>query len=363
MARPRPAGAPTYAARVSVQEHPSQPATPDARKRPPGALWPPHAFASRLVRVLPYSVESFLRDHGPQHAAGIAYRALFSIAPLAIVLVSAFSLTLRNEGLRQDVVDRVIELLPVTSGNRATVEQAVTEFASPASAIGLITLPILAWAATGMMAAVRSGLSAMMNMEQSRPMVRGKLVDFALVVAAAVLLFGIVVLTTFGERFGHFLVSVVGLESAVAGLPGRLVTFAILVLVVFLIYRFVPVEPVRAPDALAGAGITAVLSTLIGALSGLAYDRASSLSVIYGPLTAFLVFLYAIYLYSAALMLGAQVTAAWSIELPEGDGASLKEQIRRVIVGLFVSQPQAPPPDSPPATAGTSREDEPAVDR
>jgi uncharacterized BrkB/YihY/UPF0761 family membrane protein len=49
------------------------------------------AIARKLGRVLPEAIERFFADQGPQQAAGIAYRILFSIAPLAIVLVSSGS--------------------------------------------------------------------------------------------------------------------------------------------------------------------------------------------------------------------------------------------------------------------------------
>ena len=42
------------------------------------------------------------------------------------------------------------------------------------------------------------------------------------------------------------------------------------------------------------------------------YDHTRSLSIIYGSLTIALVFLYSVYLYASALLLGAEIAAAWS---------------------------------------------------
>ena len=41
-----------------------------------------------ILRAFPAAIEGYFRDRLPQHAAGIAYRVLFSLAPLAIILVS-----------------------------------------------------------------------------------------------------------------------------------------------------------------------------------------------------------------------------------------------------------------------------------
>ena len=67
----------------------------DTRAAPPShALRWPVATAKKLARVIPDAVKRFFADQCPQQAAGIAYRVLFSIAPLAIVLVSIFGLVL-----------------------------------------------------------------------------------------------------------------------------------------------------------------------------------------------------------------------------------------------------------------------------
>ena len=85
-----------------------------------------------------------------------------------------------------------------------------------------------------------------------------------------------------------------------------------------LLYRFVPTRGIGFRDGLAGALVTAVLLTLISLASGFVYNKASSLSVIYGSLTVGLVFLYSMYLYSSALLLGAEVAASWARPEPTG---------------------------------------------
>ena len=96
-------------------------------------------------------------------AAGIAYRVLFSIAPLAIVLVSIFGLVLQDDSVRHDVVDAIVDALPVSVAGRKDVEDAITEIATPASAAGLIGVLVFVWAATGMMTAIRRGLESAME--------------------------------------------------------------------------------------------------------------------------------------------------------------------------------------------------------
>jgi membrane protein len=290
--------------------------------------------------VLPEALQRFYADHCTQQAAGIAYRVLFSIAPLAIVLVSIFGLVLQNDSIRDDVVNTIVDWLPVSPSGTKDVEDAITAIATPVSAVGLISLVLFAWAASGMMTAIRQGLETAMHVTESRPLARGKLVDLLLIIGAAVL-----VLVTAGlTLLAKFLQSSSGSVANATGLPaGTLVTLllhggalALSVVIVLLLYRFVPARGLSIRDGLAGAIVTGLLLQLIALASAWTYERATRLSVVYGSLTAALVFLYSIYLYSAALLLGAEVAAGWAQPPPTDAAPPIRTQVKDAVLGLFV---------------------------
>jgi membrane protein len=297
--------------------------------------------AKKLVRVVPEAVEHFFADQCSQLAAGIAYRVLFSIAPLAIVLVSIFGLVLQNDSVRNDVVNAVVDALPVTVAGRRDVENAITSIATPASAAGLVSLLVFVWAATGMMAAIRQGLERAMGVIESRPAARGKLVDVALVVGAAVLVLvtvGITLLGALVQKVSGKVGEVLGVGAGtLAGVLIHAASFVVTIVVVLLLYRFVPARGLRLRDGLVGAIVTALLFRLIALASGWIYVRTTRLSVVYGSLTAALVFLYSMYLYASALLLGAETAAAWS-RPPGPSGEPLLTQVKRGVLGLFVRE-------------------------
>jgi membrane protein len=289
--------------------------------------------------VLLTSADRYFADRCPQHAAGIAYRVLFSIVPLAIVMVSIFGVILGNPQVHDLVVDTIVGALPSSAASRDDVAGAITAIASPSGVLGLVTLVLFAWAATGMMASIRAGLEVALQVEQSRPMARGKLVDLALVVGAAVLVLVTVGVTLLDRLAQHALRRL----DAETGLQGTILSVAIprtlalvaSVAIVMLLYRFVPGRRLRLLDALAGAITTAILLLAISFASGRIYDNVTRLSVVYGSLTAALVFLYSVYLYASALLFGGQVAAAWSVPAdPGGDPAIV--QIKRAVRGLFM---------------------------
>jgi membrane protein len=334
-------------------------------KRTPTPSWPIR-FARRLSRVIPDAVQHFFSDQTSQHAAGISYRVLFSIAPLAIVLVSIFGLVLQDDNVRRDVVNSIVDALPVSAAGRNDVEDAITAIATPASAAGLVSLLVFVWAATGMMTAIRRGLESAMDVAESRPPARGKLVDLGLIVGAALLVLvtvGITLLGNLVQRASGSLGEAIGLGAGTLA-SGLLhgAKFVLSVAVVLLLYRFVPARGLRIRDGVVGAIVTGLLFQLISFASGWINERTTRLSLVYGSLTTALVFLYSVYLYSCALLLGAEVAAAWS-RPQTADGERILTQLKRAVLGLFVRQKVSPAseavPDSSPDDGAPGRRSAP----
>ena len=263
---------------------------------------------------------------------------LFSLAPLAIVLVSVFGLVLQDDDVRESVVDAVVDVLPVDASGREDVESAIEQIATPASAAGFISLLVFLWAASGMMAAIRRGLEAVLGVAEGRAAVPNKLVDLALVGGVALLVvvsvaLGLVV--QLANEAVHELAVAIGVggtvvESSISlGLP-----FLLWLVTVLLLYRFVPAANLTVRDSLAGAIVTAVLMLAITLASELVHSNTTEWSLIYGSLTSLLVFLYAVYLYAAALLFGAAVASEWSLP-HERSEEPLGARARRGLRGLF----------------------------
>ena len=191
-------------------------------------------------------------------------------------------------------------------------------------------------------------------MERRRPAVRAKLVDLLLVAGAGALLIVALALTVLAQvvtRFVSGFADDVGLENGLFGeVTGIVLPLVVTTVVVMLLYRFVPARRLRFGDAVAGGIVTGILLLSISAASALVLQKVSDLSVIYGSITVVLVFLYSVYLYASAVLLGAEVAAAWSAP-SEGPPEPLRVQVKRAVLGLLVHQdpPARPPPEEPPA--------------
>jgi len=291
-----------------------------------------------IARALPKAIEDMFTDRCTQYAAAIAYRVLFSLFPLTIFLVSIFGLVLQDDKLRQEVINELIEILPVSESGQVNVQHSIEGIASPLSAFGLVSLIALLWGASGMMASIRLGLEAALTVDRGRPAVRAKLVDLVLVAAAGVLVLLIVGLSAFGAFFSQLadrFTRWAGIETP-SGLYLRdAVQLVAIAITVLLLYRFVPARKLRRRGALAGAILTAVGIWGSTKILAVVFRDFSRYNLIYGSLAGVMTFLFFVYVVAWILLLGAEFANAWS--QPAGPpGPPLRQQLIGVVRGLFV---------------------------
>lgn len=293
---------------------------------------------SGVVRALPRAVEDMFLDRCAQYAAAIAYRVLFSLFPLTIALVSIFGLVLQADELRQQVIDELIDFLPVSEAGQVNIESSIEEIATPLSAIGLVSLVALLWGASGMMASLRLGLEAALKVDRGRPAAHAKLVDFVLIAASGLLVILVVGLSAFGAFFSR-LVDEFTERAGVATPSGillrdglQLVAIGVTVL---LLYRFVPARRLTRRAALAGATLTAVGVWGSTKVLAIVFSDFSRYNLIYGSLAGVMTFLFFVYVVAWILLLGAEFAHAWS-QPPGPPGPPVRQRIAGVVRGLFI---------------------------
>jgi membrane protein len=298
----------------------------------------PLDIVSGAANALPRAVEDLFRDRCPQYAASIAYRVLFSLFPLTIVLVSIFGLVLQDDELRQSVIDELIDILPVSEEGQTDVEQSIEGIASPLSAIGLISLVALLWGASGMMAAIRIGLEAALKVDRGRPAAHAKLVDFVLVGILGMLVLLVVgasIVGAFLSRLIEDFTEWAGIDTPSLLLLRNGIQLVVIAVTALLLYRYVPAGTLRRPAALAGAIMTAFGIWGASKLLALLFADFSRYNVIYGSLAGVMTFLFFVYVVALILLLGAEFAYAWS-QPPGPPGPPVRAKALGFVRGLFV---------------------------
>jgi membrane protein len=314
----------------------------DADGRLARLLRGPVDVAACAVRAFPRAIRDLFADRCPQYAAAISFRVLFSLFPLTILLVSIFGLVLQDDELREQVIDDLIDFLPVSESGQEDVRRSIEEIASPLSAIGLVSLVALLWGASGMMTSIRLGLQAALKVERGRPAAHAKLLDLLLVGIPGVLVLAVIGISAFSAFFSRIIGSVleaVGLDATPSGFLVRdglqLVAIAVMTL---LLYRVVPSGLSRRP-ALAGAIVTAVGIWGAAKALSLIFDF-TRYNVIYGSLAGVMTFLFFVYVVALILLFGAEFAYAWS-QPPGPPGPPILTQIKDALRGLVVrDEPQ-----------------------
>ena len=300
----------------------------------------------RLLRALERAAGSYFAEHGcPQLAAAIAYHVLFSLFPFLLLVVSILGLVLQDDDVRQNVIDWIEETMPLSEQANLDLGDAISGLATPLSAAGLVSLVALLWSASGLSAAIRTALNRIWSVERRRPAGRAKLLDFAFVAAA-----GVVVLVSFGLTIVVQVVTRATDEAAsdlsaldnvlrAAGVATEiLIPFALTFTVCLLLYRYVPAVAPRFADVWVGALLAAVAFEAVK--TGFAFFLAnfSRYNLIYGSLGAVIAFLFFVYLAASFFLFGAEVAAAWpgAAHADDGPGTPVAQRLRGFVRGLFV---------------------------
>jgi membrane protein len=254
--------------------------------------------------------------HGDsQQAAAIAFRVLFSLVPLFALLVSVLDLVLPKKQ-RDALVHWLVNSVSGSSGLEDSLRRALEHGSATPSLTGLIAVLVLAWGASGMMASIRRAFANIWADAPRRDYVRGKLVDFVLVLSSGlvlVLAFGASIVVQTLSRLGADLGHEAGL-SGLAGWFGTGVSLFATLLFVFVcllgLYRAVP--PLESPWSALWPGALVGAACLELATLGYRFylDHFSNLSGVYGTLGALLGFLLVVYVGAAAMLVGAEIVAA-----------------------------------------------------
>lgn len=269
------------------------------------------AHAWTILRLLAVrTVREFLDDRCIQAAAGISYWALFSLFPLAILAVAVLGLVLRDDALRDDLLDLLLANLPLTGEGRADLERVLVSVTSRGSTFGFLGLLGLFWTASGLMGAIRDGLNQVWDTE-SRPALKGKLLDFLLVVVVAAGLLASVALSV-GLRVAEAAVADVA-EWLTAGFV--VFGFVLPILLTFstsaFLYWIVPAVRTTLAGIWPGALVAAL--GFEAAKYGFAFylDNFNRYNAVYGSIGAVMATLFFMYLAANIFLLGAEVASEW----------------------------------------------------
>ena len=245
-------------------------------------------------------------------ASSIAYYALLSLFPFFLLAFSIFASVAGAEGDRQFILGFVLRYFP------QQFEFVTNQFDALQGAkvqLGVAGSVLMIWAAMGVFGAITSAVNHAWGVEKQPSYFKHKLISFVMLVASGLLLLaGLVIVSVVGvTETGWFatVLSRVPELDVLRGFALRWASTIMFILMVGLVFYFVPNARVRFRDVWVGAVLTGLLWR--GALSGFSwYVRDLSRFSVHGSIAAVVVFLLWVYISAVILLFGVEVTAAYA---------------------------------------------------
>ncbi len=289
----------------------------------------------------------FVHDRGHRDAAQIAFFAILSFVPLAMLLVSGFGLIFDDEEVRTRVVRAVFDNVPLAHpADRVGLEQTVGGALSGAGRLGPVSVLLLLAAASGVMGALRHSINQAWDIDARPPLLRRKALDLVLVLGATVvLLFSLSLTAT--QRAAQLLErkeSGGWLAALLLDGFGDLLPFLFTALVVLFLYRVLPFPRPRVREIWPGALVAAALISLVRGALELYFEHLADFGALYGSLGALMALLLFVFAVSNVLVFGAEFASEWS-RLP--DDAEVRRRVRdgrRRVVRRKGRAPRGPRP-------------------
>jgi membrane protein len=250
--------------------------------------------------------------HDLTFASSIAYYSLLSLFPFFLLALSILASVTDNDTERATVLDFVLRYFPQRF---EFVNAQLRTMQARGLQLGLFGSVLMVWAAMGVFGAITSAVNHAWGVEKQPSYLKHKLVSFLMLVTASLLLLlGLLLASAIDVAEASWFAGIIASVPELLILQGWLVksaTTLIFILIVGLVFYFVPNASVRFKDVWVGAVLTGLLWRV--ALAGFSrYVRDLNRFSVHGSIAAVVVFLLWVYISAVILLYGVQVTAAYA---------------------------------------------------
>lgn len=252
-------------------------------------------------------------------ASGVSFNLLLAVVPFVLLLISVSTLFLGNtpDTAADTAVAFIDRLLPTTWSEGQNVRATVREIARVSGSVTLYSSIGFLWFSTRVFSSMRSVFQKTFDVPRERGILHGKAFDLLCSFLAAI---GI---TAYGSLSAYLIVATtrgasvlerLGVRNDIMG-PleyafGRVVAFALVVLLCFAVYRLIPNRPIPSRTAWIGSLTTSVLFELARIGFSMYVARFAPGSLYTGALATLVVITLWTYYASLIFIIGAEVAQA-----------------------------------------------------
>ena len=270
------------------------------------------ASVRTVISIARSTIRRFSDEEGMHLAAGVAFYALLSVVPMALLFVSIFSYFAEPEEITSWIVERFGEETPVSPDFLLETVEGARAIRGPASILGFFGTIL---SSTLAFAAIMRSINRAWGLigTGTRTFLRRKLWEFALLVAVAFLLLlayaaaNIFDVLREGPLPGtHIRLSV---DNSMWRFFLTVLPFAAIAGMLALMYKLIPTTDVRWREALLPGLLAALALMIANALLGWYIHNLGYYNAVYGSLASVIVLLLWIYVCANIVIVGAALSA------------------------------------------------------
>jgi len=264
----------------------------------------------------------FVDDRGHRDAAQIAFFAVLSFIPLAMLLVGGFGLLFDDQEIRERVVRVVFDNVPLSQdADRTRLQRTVDDALDNTGRLGPVSILLLIVAASGVMGALRHAINQAWDIDTRPPIIRRKLLDLSLVLGSATLV-------VFSLSISATQDAADDLEDTgwLLDLVGDVLPFVFTVAVVLFLYRVLPSPRPKTKEIWPGAVVAALLISVTRGALEIYFEHLANFGALYGSLGALMALLIFVYAVSMILVFGAEYASEWS-RLPSDEAVTFSTNV------------------------------------
>lgn len=260
----------------------------------------------------------FYNSDNLTYAASVAYYALLSLFPFLMLAFAILGSVTAEEANRTAVLNFILQYFPQQFD---FITRQLDAFRTNRVSFGVLGTLALLWGALGVFGAVSTAVNHAWGVEKQRSFWGHKLFSFLMMLVAGLMLLAALLLVSASQVVGAtwFAGVLVRFPALVVlrGFAVRHSSTALFIVVVGLVYYFVPNAKVRFRDVWIGALFTGLLWK--GALEGFSWYMRdmTRFTRVNGSIAAAVVFLGWVYVQAVILLYGAEFTAAYARLRPE----------------------------------------------
>ena len=265
----------------------------------------------RFVLLCIDTVNEFLGKNCHYIAGAIAFSMFFSMFPLILAIISIWGFFLGPNVDQAELAAELAEIIPISS---SFIAQTVKGVASAKVITGIASVLLVMWASSAAFGAIRKGINTAWGIQKTRPFIKERMIDIALVTGAGILMVMLLFVAPMASSI-HKVLSLVFPDISYEFLS-RIISQAVSPILSFstfmILYRYMPNTEVRFRDVWLGALFSCL--GFEGAKWGfLQYlNNYSVHNVLYGSVGAIMALLTWVYVSAIILLFGALLTSRYA---------------------------------------------------